>query len=446
MQRLLFPSRYTDWVAAASGCCVLVSGPQFERHHMLVSATVRALGAATMMASLIAVGSTSPAAAETPSATVGLYESADATYNGVFRQSMALLALRQAGRTPHVDAVSWLVNQQCDNGSFTSYRGDLSVECAQYDPVSYVGMDTNATALAAVALDDLGRTREYRAAVSWLLSVQNTDGGWAMNPFSDWNTSESNSTGLVLAALQAVESWPAKEQAIDSAKKSARAYLAGVQSPCTAEAANQGGYAFDSASPVPNALASAQAALGSNGLEQNEYVRFVTVKGKQVVVRDTGRTLKVNVSGKAYTAPAGATHVKIQGKKFPIKTRVARPDALALPALCSTQGKVNGLRWLAQQLQTTGALPDPYSPGEADVAATAYALIALGKANASTPVVGKALGFLRDKAAAYTGEVDKGGRLALLALAWQAARPDADSSKPFGGVRLIAQLEASRQA
>ena len=65
-----------------------------------------------------------PASAAAAPKNVGLYGSSDPTYDGVFRQSLAILGLHAAGQTPDPTAIDWLLDQQCADGGFSSYNAD----------------------------------------------------------------------------------------------------------------------------------------------------------------------------------------------------------------------------------------------------------------------------------------------------------------------------------
>ncbi|MDX6764253.1 hypothetical protein SIN09_33900, partial [Streptomyces sp. F8] len=73
----------------------------------------------------------------------GLYGKNDPTYDGVWRQSFALLAQDTVGVKPAAQAVDWLVGQSCANGSFPAFRADTAKDC---DATAYI--DSNATAAA----------------------------------------------------------------------------------------------------------------------------------------------------------------------------------------------------------------------------------------------------------------------------------------------------------
>ncbi|MGP3990451.1 prenyltransferase/squalene oxidase repeat-containing protein [Streptomyces sp. 3N207] len=188
--------------------------PRRRRATVLAAATVLCGTAAPVASATPSLASaTAPAAtvAATPSKPSklpdGLYGTADPKYDGVWRQSMALLALDGTGAVPAKKAVDWLAEQQCADGSFTAYRADTGKKC---DPDS-TPSDTNATALAVQALAAVGgRSDVVREAVEWLTSVQNKDGGWGSAPHA---ASDANSTSLVIGALHAVGKDPAKSTA-----------------------------------------------------------------------------------------------------------------------------------------------------------------------------------------------------------------------------------------
>ncbi|MEE1939828.1 prenyltransferase/squalene oxidase repeat-containing protein [Streptomyces sp. TRM 70361] len=158
-----------------------------------------------------AAGVPAAAADESPSASApaqpdppaALYGKGDPQYDGVWRQSVALLAQDTAGVKPAAKAVEWLAGQQCEDGSFASYRPDPAEPCT-----AGTTADTNATAVAVQALAALGGHEErVTRAVEWLRLVQNDDGGWGYNP---GGASDANSVSVVIGALVAADEDPAK--------------------------------------------------------------------------------------------------------------------------------------------------------------------------------------------------------------------------------------------
>ncbi|MEU9126515.1 prenyltransferase/squalene oxidase repeat-containing protein [Kitasatospora sp. NPDC048540] len=221
---------------------------------------VTAAVAALLLAGLTAA----PALADTPSPSsapvavpAGLYGKGDPTYDGVWRQSLALLALADDQVVPADSAVSWLTGQQCADGGWPSYRADPAAAC---DPATE---DSNATAVAVQALVRLGGHQDaVSKGTQWLKAVQNADGTWAYNPGTP---GDANSTALAVNALVATGTDPAGTA---KAGKSAYDGLAAFQLGCAAPADQRGAFAYQPApdgSLAPNTLASAQAALAAAG-------------------------------------------------------------------------------------------------------------------------------------------------------------------------------------
>jgi hypothetical protein len=87
----------------------------------------------------------------------GLFGSSDPTFDGAFRQGLALMALANRG-VSNPAGVTWLRNQQCGDGGWESYRSDLTTACPAPDPSTFAGPDTNSTALAVEGLVAAGAT------------------------------------------------------------------------------------------------------------------------------------------------------------------------------------------------------------------------------------------------------------------------------------------------
>jgi hypothetical protein len=165
---------------------------------------VRRRTAAALAAIAVLGAAAAPAVAADPSpspAAPGLYGTADPQYDGVWRQSLALLAQDTAGVIPAKAAVDWLTGQQCADGAFAPYRADPAKKCDAKTPV-----DTNNTAAAVQALAALGGHGDVvESALAWLKSVQNKDGGWGYSP---GGPSDANSTSVVIGALAATGTDP----------------------------------------------------------------------------------------------------------------------------------------------------------------------------------------------------------------------------------------------
>ena len=180
----------------------------------------------------------------------GLFGASDPTYDGAFRQGLALMALKVVGVTDPA-ATDWLAGQQCADGLWTAYRADTTTPCPAVDPATFTGPDTNSTALAVLGLLAQGRTAPADAGANALLTVRNSGGGWGFLARSDQLT-DANSTGLVVSALRA------DRGSQDSAGTAA---LLALQVGCDGDPADAGGIAFQDSSTglVPDALATAQA-------------------------------------------------------------------------------------------------------------------------------------------------------------------------------------------
>lgn len=175
--------------------------PVVGARHPLARILLAACAAVTLVL-VPAVSVQSASAAESTDA--GLFGSQDPTYDGVLRQSTAILGLDAVGQRVPESAVTWLLTQQCDDGSFASYRADTSAPCPPVDLTSYTGPDTNSTAAAVIALEAIttGRSgplsRAATKARAWLRSQQGSDGGYAWFAGLD---SDALSTSMVLSAL-----------------------------------------------------------------------------------------------------------------------------------------------------------------------------------------------------------------------------------------------------
>ncbi|MGP4110550.1 prenyltransferase/squalene oxidase repeat-containing protein [Streptomyces sp. 4N509B] len=202
------------------------------RRVAVAGVSTAALALAGLSAPPAAVAQSTPPA---PSdADRGLFGDSDPTYDGVWRQSVALLAQDAVGYAPADRAVEWLLGQQCDDGSFLAYRADVTKPCGDV-----TAADTNATGLAVQALVALGgHEQAVDAALTWLRGVQNEDGGWAYNP---GGASDANSTAIVVGALVAAGQNPA-----EVVRDGATPYdaLSGLQLGCEAGEELRGAFAW----------------------------------------------------------------------------------------------------------------------------------------------------------------------------------------------------------
>ncbi|MGW5400551.1 prenyltransferase/squalene oxidase repeat-containing protein [Streptomyces sp. NPDC003952] len=354
----------------------------------LAASAVLCVGAAP--AALADVATPSPA----PVVPSGLFGKNDPTYDGVWRQSFALLAQHAVGEKPAQAAVDWLVGQQCADGGFASFRADTAAACD-----AKTMLDTNATAVAVQALKALGgQDAAVKKGADWLKSVQNADGGWAYVPGSP---SEASSTSVVISALAAAGEKPAEIRS--KAGKSAYEGLLAFQLGCSAEpAGDRGAFAYqptaDGKLPA-NADATAAAVLAGLG------------RGALV-------------SPSATDTPAAP---------------LACPATAGDPA-AAAQGAAG---YLAEALKKDGHLT-ALTPGAdqptPDTGNTADAVIALAAAGHKQSAAG-ALEWLKTNSAEWSKGNPAG--LGTLILAAQATGTD---PKAFGGTDLVAALNATGPA
>ncbi|MFB7943449.1 prenyltransferase/squalene oxidase repeat-containing protein [Kitasatospora phosalacinea] len=239
--------------------------------------TAARLGAAALAGALLAGTAAAPALADTatpspsssasssassasPSSTsgvpAGLYGKGDPQYDGVWRQSLALIALQQEKVEPAEAAVQWLLGQQCEDGGWPSYR-------AEGTPCTPATEDTNATSMAVQALTALGGHQQpVTRATDWLRAHQNPDGSWAYNPGAP---GDANSTAVVLNGLLAAGLDPAQ---VAVGGRSGWDGLASFQLGCATAADQRGAFLYQPAAGVPataDTIASAQALLAAAG-------------------------------------------------------------------------------------------------------------------------------------------------------------------------------------
>jgi hypothetical protein len=197
----------------------------------------------------------------------GLYGAGDPTFDGAFRQGLALLGLAAAGVAPDPSAVDWLTDQQCGPtspassvGGWEAYRADTSVPCGLPDPNNFTGPDSNSTALALAGLAAVGVTPP-NDAVAFLDATQESDGGWS---YIVGVGTDPNSTAIVVLALLGVgedlEAAPWVESG-GSPWDSLRSWQLGDE----ADPADRGAFASLFSDGLPDQFATQQAVWGMAG-------------------------------------------------------------------------------------------------------------------------------------------------------------------------------------
>ncbi|MFS7880169.1 prenyltransferase/squalene oxidase repeat-containing protein [Streptomyces asiaticus] len=345
----------------------------------------------------------------------GLYGAKDPKFDGVWRQSLALLAQDAVGVTPAKSAIDWLAGQGCADGGFAAYRADTSKAC---DPKK--GEFTDATAAAVQALAAVGgRSGTVEKGIGWLKRHQNADGGWGMNP---GGPSDANSTAAAVGAFAATGQDPAKvtsasgkgaagEGAADKGAageggKTPYDALLGLQLDCSAKAEERGAFAYTAAKgkPVANELATASAALAA--------------QGKGFVFETVGKD-------------GGAEPKPLRCEKG--KDGADAPKDAAEAALAHLTRVMSGT-----DAHLKSAMPG--AKDQPDFGGTADAVVALA-AGEHSAAAGKPLQWLqsKDSGAAAWAKGDPGA-LAKLILAAHAAGAN---PRDFGGADLVKQLNAT---
>jgi hypothetical protein len=355
------------------------------------SVTALALAGATA----VALGAAVPAVAVTPSPAPsaaipdGLYGTTDPTYDGVWRQSLALLAQRTVGVTPADRAVAWLAGQQCANGAFAAFRADTAKPCD-----AKLMVDTNSTAAAVQALAALGGHRAAtEKAVSWLKSVQNADGGWGYSP---GGASDANSTSVVAGSMAAAGQRPAE---VKKAGKSSYDALLKLSIAC--DKAGGGAFAYQ-----PDK---------KGGLAANADATAAGVLG---------------VLGQGFVTTAGKAPAPMNGNSCGNSPAPLTPSELAR----------NGSAYLVEAIGDDGRLTSalPGAADQPDYGNTADAVVALA-AQGWTAQAKKPLAWLERNSAAWAKQ---SGPAAYAQLLFAAHAMGADP-RHFGGTDLVAQLNAT---
>jgi hypothetical protein len=170
------------------------------------------------------------ATARTKGADAGLFGAAEPTFDGVFRQGLALMALKVAGvQNLRANAgLTWLRKQRCANGLWEAYRTKPgSNPCTPANPKTFTGPDTNSTAMAVMAQAAWARFYSDASVVNALKPIQSSDGGF---PYiaAPGQASDPDSTALVIQTLLA-----------DHVAPSSAPFKKGANTPYTALAASQ---------------------------------------------------------------------------------------------------------------------------------------------------------------------------------------------------------------
>ncbi|MCT2590205.1 hypothetical protein LHJ74_09815 [Streptomyces sp. N2-109] len=375
---------------------------------MYLRRSAAVLAASTVLCTA-AAAAVSPVAFAAPAAAGdddGLYGKGDPKYDGVWRQSVALLAQDTVGVTPGAEGEKWLLGQQCADGSFAAYRADPGEKCGKQTPA-----DINATAAAVQALAALGgHSKAVEKSVSWLESVQNEDGGWGYNPGSP---SDANSVSIVIGAFAAVGQDASKT--VSEKDNTPFDALAGLQLRCDAKAAERGAFAYQpdkKGALAPNADATAAAALA--GLDEG-----LVVEPLEKDDEESPEPLKCGGNDGGDDKDGG-------------KGGAEEPEDAAEAAAA----------YLADVLEKNDHHLDSVTPGaedQPDYGNTADAVIALA-AGGHGDEARATLGWLEKHAADWDKSKADPAALGSLVLASRAAGAD---PRDFGGTDLVKRLNAT---
>lgn len=279
---------------------------------------------------LIAIGALVSAVLTVPpaNATPGLFGSHDATYDGVYRQSLLIVALRAHGQSIPAAARTWLAGQQCADGGFESFRADTGKPCVAPDAANFVGEDTNSTAAAALAFAATGDKARAAKAIAYLRAAQSSDGGF---PYYLGGTSDVNSTALAMLAFRANRVAPA---AVVKQGKSAYAYLSGNILGCSSS--TPGAFSFWG-EPSEKATVQALVALRS------------TLPWKRAAV--------INDFWPACPAPSTPSSLWSAAAFHTVSTLTANTFAIPIPAAWGGGVDISDTAWAALGLIGTGREP-----------------------------------------------------------------------------------------
>jgi hypothetical protein len=218
----------------------------------------------------------------------------------------------------------------------------------------------------------------------WLKKNQLSDGGW---PYFAGSASDSNSTGLALAALGTQA--PNRQQ--PNIVKGTT-FLATLITPCGTP---DGGAVMYQKGSKPDGLSSAQGLYGLVG-----SVPVLTARKLGPAPKCVGNATNKNVTNKIAS-------------------------------------------YLSSKLASAGSLASSFGDG-ADYTATATAVVDLAAAGVSKAAVTKATGVLKANAAAYATP-STGANAAALGLLLSVAKATGSKANSFGGVDLISALTKSEQ-
>lgn len=131
---------------------------------------------------------------------------------GTFTQALAIMAVEATGGTPPLAAINWLKGLENQGATPDTQNTGFSAKGWSTGAASNaVQGDTNSTAIALEALSSIGDSTRNAAALAWLHTQQNSDGGFPFEIPGGFTLSDANSDAFVLQALvttgQSVSAW-----------------------------------------------------------------------------------------------------------------------------------------------------------------------------------------------------------------------------------------------
>ncbi len=245
----------------------------------------------------------------------GLYGAADPTFDGAYRQGVAIIGLVAAGQPVPSEATAWLTAQQCGTsdpairGGWESYR-HVADACTAGSTVTFTGVDSNSTAMAASALSAAGIEPTYDP-LAWFDAVQNSTGGWG---FLQGLDDDPNSDALVIQAVTALGASATEAPFVEEGGDPLTSLL-GFQLGCDVTPSDQGAFTFPGSDGAPNVLATEQAVWGA--VERTFPLGDVTFSAAPVPcaapttsVPATSTTTSVGSTGSTTGAAASADPVE----------------------------------------------------------------------------------------------------------------------------------------
>jgi hypothetical protein len=245
---------------------------------------------------------------QTGGADKGLFGSQSPTYTGAYRQGLSLAALAAVGDTSGTAvsaATSWLDSQQCPDGGWAGHQPTLGCTVT---PTTYLGPNTNTTALAVEGLSAQGAltSAASSSATAFLESAQDADGGWGLTPSTQSTpaTSDPDSTSLVVQALVSMGLSPTAPQFA----KAGGTPIGYIESQQVTSGTGAGAFVFPVAaggSGTPNVIATYQAVPALAGLTNP----FGTSGGAYWLAGSDGGVFALGGAGYFGSLPAKGVHV-----------------------------------------------------------------------------------------------------------------------------------------